>query len=328
MLSLHPEIEACAVTSRTHAGKAVSAVHSHLANVCNLHFESSLSPEKLQEYERSAVVLAMPSGQAVPAVEALLKEGLPDSTCIVDLSGDLRLRDPQEHARFYPEVEFAEDLRSRFVYGLTELNRQGIAQARFITNPGCLASAAILALWPLKGLELEGATIVDAKTGTSGAGREAQPAMHHPSRCADFTAYKALQHRHEPEILQALDSLISDAGSFMFVPHLIPVSRGIFVSAYVTLPAAASEEQIRERYARAYAGSPLIRFRAAPARLVDVVGTNFCDISFSVRGKQLVVMAALDNLGKGMVGAALQNLNLMFGLPETTGLLNASLGPA
>jgi|688.fasta_scaffold04615_15 N-acetyl-gamma-glutamyl-phosphate reductase len=328
MLSLHPEIEACSVTSRAHAGNPVSSVHSHLENVCGLSFESSVSLERLQEYERSAVVLAMPSGQAVSAAEGLLRDGLPNSACLVDLSGDLRLRNPEEHACFYPEVEFAKDLRSRFVYGLTELDRAAIAKARFITNPGCLASAAILALWPLKGLATTGQTIIDAKTGTSGAGREPQPSMHHPGRFGDFTAYKALQHRHEPEILQALGDTLLRENGFMFVPHLIPVSRGIFVSAYVTLAADTSVEAIRQRYEAAFEGSPLIRFRAAPPRLVDVVGTNFCDISFALRGKQLVVMAALDNLGKGMVGAALQNLNLMFGLPETTGLLHASVGPA
>lgn len=328
MLSLHPEIEACSVTSRAHAGKPVSSVHSHLQNVCDLSFEPAVSLERLQEYQRSAIILAMPSGQAVSAAEGLLKDGLPDTTALVDLSGDLRLRTPEEHAQFYPEVPFAPDLRSRFVYGLTELDRPGISKARFVTNPGCLASAAILALWPLKNLPISGPTIVDAKTGTSGAGREPQPSMHHPGRFSDFTAYKALQHRHEPEILQALGDALPRESGFMFVPHLIPVSRGIFVSAYVTLAADSSVDAIRQRYEAAYQDSPSIRFRAAPPRLVDVVGTNFCDISFALRGRQLVVMAALDNLGKGMVGAALQNLNLMFGLPESAGLLHASVGPA
>lgn len=328
MLSLHPEIEACSVTSRAHAGKPVSSVHSHLQNVCSLSFESALAMERLREYERSAIILAMPSGQAVSAAEGLLNDGLPDTTALVDLSGDLRLRNPEDHARFYPEVQFAPDLRSRFVYGLTELDRPGISKARFVTNPGCLASAAILALWPLKNLAISGPTIVDAKTGTSGAGREPQPSMHHPGRFSDFTAYKALQHRHEPEILQALGDALPRENGFMFVPHLIPVSRGIFVSAYVNLAADTSVEEIRQRYEAAYQDSPFIRFRAAPPRLVDVVGTNFCDISFALRGRQLVLMAALDNLGKGMVGAALQNLNLMFGLPESSGLLHASVGPA
>lgn len=328
MLSLHPEIEACAVTSRAHAGKPVDSVHSHLASVSSLSFEATVSPESLRQYERSAVILAMPSGQAVPALQGLLEAGLPETTSIVDLSGDLRLRNREEHARFYPEVEFAAEVRSRFEYGLSELNRENVKKGRFITNPGCLASAAILALWPLRGLELGGPTVVDAKTGTSGAGREPQASMHHPSRASDFTAYKALQHRHEPEILQAIGLPFAEASSFMFVPHLIPVSRGIFVSAYVTLKAETDVATIRTRFEQAYQGSPLIRFRQAPPRLVDVVGTNFCDISFAVRGKQLVVMSTLDNLGKGMVGAAIQNMNLMFGLPEATGLLAPALGPA
>ncbi len=327
MLSLHPDIEACAITSRAHAGKPVDSVHSHLTNISSLSFEPEVSFETLGRYERSVVVLAMPSGQAVPALRGLLGNGLPETTSIIDLSGDLRLRDPQQHSRFYPEVEFSDDIRSRFVYGLSELGRDEVKNARFISNPGCLASAATLALLPLKGLELSGTTVVDAKTGTSGAGREPQASMHHPGRAGDFTAYKALQHRHEPEIMQALGSSFAEIGHFMFVPHLIPVSRGIFVTAYVTLSAEADPAAIRSRYERAYGHSPLIRLRQGPPRLVDVVGTNFCDISFAARGKQLVVMSALDNLGKGMVGAAIQNMNLMFGLPEETGLLVPSLGP-
>jgi len=328
MLSFHPEIEVCSITSRSHAGKPISSIHSHLAGITSLAFESAPALEKLSAYKRSAIVLAMPTGQAVPAVTTLLNDGLPNSTSIVDLSGDLRLTDQATHERFYPEVAFSPEIRSRFTYGLTELARTEIASSRFIANPGCLSSAAILALAPLRGVDLVGPVIVDAKTGTSGAGREPQASMHHPSRSADFTAYKALQHRHEPEILQALGDSFKAPGDLMFVPHLLPVSRGIFVSAYVTLANAADAQGLTERYKRLYADSPFVRFRSSPPRLVDVVGTNFCDISIAVRDKQAVVMATLDNLGKGMVGSAIQNLNLMFGLPENTGLLLPAIGPA
>ena len=306
----------------------MDSVHSHLRGTSSLLFEATPALDRLARYDRGVVVLAMPTGQAVPALTDLLKTGIPDSVGVIDLSGDLRLCDEQEHTAFYPEVAFSPEIRSRFVYGLSELARSEISQARFISNPGCLSSAAILALAPLVELVRGAQIVIDAKTGTSGAGREPQASMHHPSRFSDFTAYKTLQHRHEPEIAQALRLTKSEASQVMFVPHLLPVSRGIFVSAYVTLPQAIPSAELLARYQKFYADSPFIRFRSTPPRLVDVVGTNFCDVALTVRGQQAVVMSAIDNLGKGMVGAAIQNMNLMLGLPEASGLLLPALGPA
>lgn len=271
-------------------------------------------------------MLAMPSGLAVSTVEKLLAGDLPENTSLIDLSGDLRLTDQAQHERFYAEVPFAAAIRSRFVYGLPEVTKTPDT-ARFITNPGCLATGAIMALAPLRAFKLDKTVIVDAKTGTSGAGREPQAAMHHPSRCPDFTAYKVLAHRHEPEILQALGEPFSKEHSMMFVPHLIPTSRGIFVTAYATLKNPESEATVRDAFASSYQDSPFVRLRSTPPRLVDVVGTNFCDISVTVRDEQVCVMAALDNLGKGMAGQAIQNLNIIFGLPQGRGLAYASLGP-
>lgn len=326
LLSLHPSIEVCGVSSRSHIGKPVTSIHSHLSGICNLPFEEAPSLSALRSYEKSAVILAMPSGLAIPTVERLLAEGLPESTSIVDLSGDLRLTDQKQHEQFYPEVSFSPEIRSQFTYALPEVTRFP-ATTRFITNPGCLATAAIMALAPLRDLELERNVVVDAKTGTSGAGREPQASMHHPSRCPDFTAYKVLAHRHEPEILQALGEKFSQEHSMMFVPHLIPTSRGEFITAYATLKKPVSDAQVREKFVTSYGDSPFVRLRATPPRLVDVVGTNFCDIFFSVRGNQVCVMSSIDNLGKGMAGQAIQNLNIMFGLPQETGLLIAALGP-
>lgn len=326
LLSYHPDIEVCGVSSRSHVGKPVASVHSHLAGVCDLAFDESPSLSLLKQYDRSAVILAMPSGLAVPTLEKLLAEGLPDSTSVIDLSGDLRLTNKDLHEKFYPEVTFSPEIRSRFTYGLPEVSHPA-ATARFITNPGCLATAAIMALAPLRGFDLERTVIVDAKTGTSGAGREPQASMHHPSRCLDFTAYKVLAHRHEPEILQALGETFSRKHSMMFVPHLIPTSRGEFITAYATLKKAESEATIKEAFAGFYKDSPFVRLRPTPPRLVDVVGTNFCDISVVVRNDQVCVMSCIDNLGKGMAGQAIQNLNVLFDLPQGRGLLHASLGP-
>lgn len=327
ILSMHPDIEVCSVTSRSHAGNPVSSIHSHLKGTTSLNFDKAPQLTTLKHYERSVLVLAMPTGLAVSAIETALAQGLSENTSVIDLSGDLRLRDAAQHQQFYPEVEFSAELRAGFTYGLTELSRREISQARFITNPGCLASAAILALAPLVSKPLTGQVVVDAKTGTSGAGRELQASMHHPSRTADFTAYKTLQHRHEPEILQALGPSFNPGGSFIFSPHLLPVSRGIFVSAYLSLTESCSAEALTQHYHNFYADSPFIRLRDTPPRLADVVGTNFCDIAVTVRGNQVVIMSAIDNLGKGMAGQAIQNMNLLFGLPEKTGLMTLALGP-
>jgi N-acetyl-gamma-glutamyl-phosphate reductase len=327
MLLGHPDIEVATVTSRSHAGKPVSTVHSHLAGLSTLTFEASLPHSWYGAYEGSAVICAMPSGHAAQTISDLLSPPLSSTMRIIDLSGDFRLTDPAQHEAYYPEAPFAPDIRSHVCYGLSELQRDAIRKARLITNPGCLATAAILSLAPLASYQFEGSVVIDAKTGTSGAGREPQASMHHPSRAHDFTAYKALQHRHEPEILQTLGTTFSKSNRLMFIPHLIPTTRGIFVSTYGTLTNVVSEEELYQRYQSLYKDSPFIRFRQSPPRLIDVVGTNFCDIHIRVRGAQVAVMATLDNLGKGMVGQCIQNLNLMWDLPEDTGLLLPSLGP-
>lgn len=327
MLATHPAIEVCGIVSRSHGGKPVSSVHTHLAGMVSILFDESINLSKLRSKQRRAVVLAMPPGQASPTIQSLLSLGLDEHTTVIDLSGDFRLRDEGTHAEFYAEVPLARDLRQLFTYGLPELGRTTIATSKFITNPGCLATGAILALAPLGAMTDSGRVVIDAKTGTSGAGREPQASMHHPGRFSDFTAYKPLCHRHEPEIIQALGEQFRKSFEVMFVPHLIPVSRGIFVTAYISQHKELSKDFVESTYREFYRSSPFIRFRSAPPRLVDVVGTNFCDIFITTRNSQMVVMTALDNLGKGMAGQAIQNLNLIFGLPQEAGLLIPALGP-
>jgi N-acetyl-gamma-glutamyl-phosphate/LysW-gamma-L-alpha-aminoadipyl-6-phosphate reductase len=328
MLAPHPAIEVCGVVSRSHGGDPVASVHTHLAGIVGSHFDAAIDLSKLRDKRSRAVILAMPPGQASPTIQSLRSLGLDDHTKVIDLSGDFRLRNETSHAEFYAEVPWEPELRQRFTYGLPELDRTAISATQFITNPGCLATGAILALAPLREMTDSGNVVIDAKTGTSGAGREPQASMHHPGRFSDFTAYKPLSHRHEPEIVQALGERFEQNFGIMFVPHLIPVSRGIFVSAYVSQRKNLSKETVEGAYREFYRDSPFIRFRSAPPRLVDVVGTNFCDIFIATRASQIVVMTALDNLGKGMAGQAIQNLNLALALPEETGLLVPALGPA
>jgi N-acetyl-gamma-glutamyl-phosphate/LysW-gamma-L-alpha-aminoadipyl-6-phosphate reductase len=327
MLRAHPEIEVAAITSRTHAGQPVSSVHTHLQGLSALSFQEALPLSWHVGYEGSALVCAMPSGKAAETISRVCGASRSAEMRVIDLSGDFRLTDPEQHKVYYAEAPLAPEIRSQCCYGLSELQREEIRKARIVTNPGCLATAAILSLAPLASRQFEGSVVIDAKTGTSGAGREPQASMHHPSRAHDFTAYKALQHRHEPEILQALGSSFSKSNQIIFIPHLIPTVRGIFVTAYGTTRDVVSENDVYTTFRSFYEGSPFIRFRTSPPRLIDVVGTNFCDIHIRVRGTQIVVMATLDNLGKGMVGQCIQNLNLMWGLPEETGLLLSSLGP-
>jgi N-acetyl-gamma-glutamyl-phosphate reductase len=270
----------------------------------------------------------MPPGQAAAAIQAAQAQGLPETIKIIDLSGDFRLKHQLDHTTYYPEVPLAPEIRNSCVYALPEVvGHTAIAKARYLTNPGCLSTTAIIGLAPLRDVSLSGTVVVDAKTGTSGAGREPQPSMHHPARANDFTAYKVLEHRHEPEILQALGASFNGRDSFMFVPHLLPVSRGIEASCYFTCADAATAAKLPERYSEFYRASPFVRLRSRPPRLVDVVGTNFCDIQVVVRGAQVVVLVATDNLGKGMAGQCIQNLNIAFGLPQETGLLVPALGP-
>jgi N-acetyl-gamma-glutamyl-phosphate reductase common form len=326
-LSFHPEIEVAHVVSRSQAGAKISAVHSHLLGISDLTLCATVPDQWWTDYEAAAIVCSMPSGQAPDTITSYLKTAPEGALRCIDLSGDLRLRDAEAHTRYYPDVPFAADVRQKCVYGLSELARDAISQARYVANPGCLATATILALAPVRGVALSAPVVVDAKTGTSGAGREPQTSMHHPGRAHDFTAYKVLEHRHEPEILQCLGAEFTKQNQLMFVPHLIPVSRGIFVSCYLTCATEKDAVDLTKRYEDLYRSAIFVRLRQSPPRLVDVVGTNFCDLHLVRRGAQIVVMAATDNLGKGMAGQCIQNLNLMFGLPEDLGLRTPALGP-
>ncbi len=325
----HPAVQIIGVVSSSQAGEPVSSVHPHLQGFYpGLRFEKSVPWERFAQCKRRVLFLALPHGHSAPALRELQTQAYKD-TRVIDLSADFRLTDETAHRRTYPDVAFDAELRTTFTYGLTELNREQIRSAMRIANPGCLATACILAAQPLVSTfqsQILGSLIFDAKTGTSGAGRAPQDSMHHPQRHGNFEAYKVLAHRHEPEMRQALTLHGADALPTMFVPHLLPISRGIFATMYAQLRTTIKLEELRARYESTYKTSRFIRFRQGSPRLHDVVGTNFCDISVAVRDNQVVVLAALDNLGKGMASQAIQNMNVMFGLDETAGLLQPALG--
>lgn len=323
----HPHVEVVSAVSSSMPGQKVSDAHPHLLGFCDYNFDEKLDENSLLSYEKCFIFLALPHGKAASALSQI--KCVNDSKVkTIDLSGDFRLKDRAIHEKHYHGASFLEELRKNFVYGLTELFCEQIASARFISNPGCLATAAILSVAPLalKGKNIDGDIIFDAKTGSSGAGRTPQASMHHPKRTANCAAYKILEHRHEAEICQALGDSFDNQSRTFFVPHLLPTSRGIFITSYLKLNKDMSAADLLDCYRQYYQNAPFIRLVKGSPELQNVVGTNFCDISLVSRGRQVVAMAALDNLVKGMAGQAIQNMNIMSGLPEDLGLRKPALG--
>lgn len=333
LFTQHPHVRVVSVVSSSAVGEPVGKVHPHLRGFYDLRLAEALDWDALLDAEHAVVVAALPHGASSQAVAATLSAAESHAARsqrlkIIDLSGDLRLKDVKIHAAHYPEVAPVPELREQFEYGLPELAAERIRRARWVSNPGCLATAAILAGLPLAAESaLAGPVVVDAKTGSSGSGKQLKETTHHPTRHADFRAYKPLAHQHEPEILQTWGDPRGERIRLSFVPQSMDTTRGIFVTLHATLPRDMTPAELRERYRHFYRNAPFVRMVEDSPTLQDVVGSNFCDIAVAARGRQVIVMAALDNLVKGMSGAAIQNMNLMCGLPETTGLWFPSVRP-
>ncbi|HEY0079712.1 MAG TPA: N-acetyl-gamma-glutamyl-phosphate reductase [Pyrinomonadaceae bacterium] len=322
ILLFHPQAEVVLVTANEQAGKAVADVHRNLRGLTNLTFESA--PTEAEPLDNlDCLFLALPHGQALE-----IAPRLPKDLKVVDLSGDFRLREREAFEQHYGREHTAMELQSDFVYGLTETNREAIRRARLVSNPGCFATATLLALAPLvAGGLLSGRVVVDAKTGSSGSGAKAAANTHHPQRANSFYAYKPFTHQHVPEIEQELRRCGDWTSELVFMTHSLPVARGIFASVYVETRQELSEDEARRLFEQFYEGSFFVRLVKGSPDINWVKTTNFCDIGFAARGRQLVVFSALDNLVKGAAGQAVQNMNLMFGLEEKTGLMLAGSNP-
>lgn len=323
ILLFHPNAEVVLVTANEHADKAVGEVHRNLFGLTDLRFEKS--PEDLSALAGVDVAFfALPHGQALGLIPQL-----PESVKVVDLSGDFRINDAEVFKQFYKLEYGAADLQKQFVYGLTETNREQIKRANRIANPGCFATAALLALAPVvKSGLLMGKIIVDAKTGSSGSGAKADANTHHPQRANSFYAYKPFQHQHVPEIEQHLKEAGEFSNDLIFMTHSLPVSRGIFASVYLETTVNLTGEDLKNLYRLFYKDSFFVRLVETSPDINWVKTTNFCDIAaHSNANKQIVVFSAIDNLVKGAAGQAVQNMNLMFGLDERTGLIFAGSNP-
>lgn len=331
LLTQHPRVRVVAATSTSAPGEPLEKLHPHLRGFYSLRTSETLDIDRLLQAERAVIFSALPHGlSGAAAADALARlDAHPrgERGVVIDLSGDLRLRDMTQHRRHYPGAAELPAARGSAIYGLPELLCGELAHARLIANPGCLATAAILAVAPLVDERFSGTVVIDAKTGSSGSGRALKETTHHPTRHADFRAYKPLAHQHEGEILQAWGDARSERIALSFVAQSMDTARGIFVTAHLTLAEAIEPPALRERYTNFYEGRPFVRIVEDSPTLQDVVGANFCDIAVTSRGKQVIAMAAIDNLVKGMAGTAIQNMNLCCGLPETTGLWAPALRP-
>jgi N-acetyl-gamma-glutamyl-phosphate reductase len=318
LLCRHPDVEIVCVTGRSEAGKRLGAVLPHLSQL-DLAIDREPS-------EADVVFSSLPHKTSAEAILPLLEKGAK----VIDLSADFRLKEPGEYPRWYDFSHPAPDLLQSAVYGLPELHRQQVADSTLVANPGCYPTSAILALAPAvkEGL-IQPDIIVDSKSGLSGAGRTLSLISHYAEVNESVSAYALQGHRHLPEIVQELEALRPGAQlSITFVPHLVPMTRGILSSCYASLidgRVPGTEEgiaQVRDLYRDFYRGEPFVKVVDAPPQTKHTWGTNLCLVypTIDLRTKRLVVISCLDNLVKGGSGQAVQNMNLVLGLPETTGL--------
>ncbi|MBI4481885.1 MAG: N-acetyl-gamma-glutamyl-phosphate reductase [Acidobacteria bacterium] len=313
LLLLHPAAEIRWVGAREHAGKPLAKVHPGLAHFTELVFCDGLPQGGLDDLD--VLFLALPNGQAMEVVPEI-----PDAIKVIDLSGDFRLRDPELFARYYERTHACFHLQKKFVYGLTEIARPAIRTAMRVSNPGCFATAVNLGLHPFASEGyLEGTVIADAKTGSSGAGAKPLSTTHHPRRANSFFAYKAFQHQHLPEILQCLENG-GRGWDLVFQVHSAPMVRGIFASLYLSFQEEMTDQKLEAIFKKYYGNEFFVRLVEGSPDVNWVKHTNFADIGWAAQGRHAVIFVAIDNLVKGAAGQAVQNMNLMFGLDERTGL--------
>ncbi|TMB44750.1 MAG: N-acetyl-gamma-glutamyl-phosphate reductase [Deltaproteobacteria bacterium] len=321
LLAQHPAVELAYLSSEQYRGRRASEVYPFLAGIVD---EALGAPEPAAAAAGDVVFTALPHGAAAPLARELLRRG----RRVIDLSPDFRLRDAAVYARWYGEHP-APELLPQAVYGLPELYRDQLRPARLVANPGCYPTAALLGLAPLARAGLLSApAVIDAKSGTTGAGRAAKVEQLFAEVNENFRPYAIAAHRHGPEIEQELRAA-GAAAPPLFVPHLLPVSRGILATMYVRVP--GGKPQLDSLFETAYAREPFVVLRGdgPPPELREVRGTNRCVLGWrwDEATGHAVVVSAIDNLGKGAAGQAVQCLNLLLGLPETTGLEAPALVP-
>ncbi len=321
ILVRHPEVSLQCLTTRQPDPPALSSLVSTLPKDSGL----KLTTFNFQEVVRTSdiVFLALPHTEAVEWGERFLKRG----KIVIDLSADFRLKDPALYKEWYHFEHKGKRLLKKAVYGLPEYYREAIRKTDLIANPGCYPTSIILGLGPLleKKLIETDAIIADSKSGVSGAGRKLAEATQFCEVDENFKAYKVTGHQHRPEIEQVLDEISGKRVGLTFVPHLLPIQRGILSTIYVKLKKGATEKKVLDAFREKYAKEPFVRILAKGSfpSIAQVTNTNFCDIGVwvDVKNKSAIIVSAIDNLLKGASGQAVQNMNIRLGLAEEMGLL-------
>jgi N-acetyl-gamma-glutamyl-phosphate reductase len=334
LLLRHPHIEITSLLATQDVGKRISDVYPHLRGFCDLTIENA--GEDTVGRDAEVVIFATPDGVGQSYARALLDRGLR----VIDYSGDFRFGSAEqydEYARRHPSVggrsHATPDLLSESVYGMPELNRERLRGARLVGNPGCFAVAMVLGLAPAaaQGLIEPRDIVVDGKTGISGAGKKPGAAYHFPAANENVAPYRIGNHQHPVETEMAVGALMESPIDLTFVPHLIPVTRGIICTIYTRLREPVPAAEVQAAFERYYQNEPFVRVLppGVSPGLSSVLGSNFCDISVTTLSDQrrLIIASSIDNLLKGQAGVALQNLNLMLGFPETIGLERVPIYP-
>jgi len=326
LLYQHPQVYLQSVTGRSLAGQRLGEVFPNLK-------KTRLTIETDIDKNIDIAFVAMPHKASVSIVPDLLKSGLR----VIDVSADFRLKDVSEYTRWYGFEHTSPELLDNAIYGLPELHRSDITSALLVANPGCYSTSAILAMAPaIKEGLINSDIIIDSKSGVSGAGRTLSLTNHYSEVNESVSAYALGGHRHQAEINQELGLLNTGSPlAITFVPHLVPMTRGILSSCYAKLKnnkqlqGSRVIDEIRKIYADYYKDSPFVEITENPPKTKHAMGSNFCLIypTVDIINGNLVVISCIDNLVKGGAGQAVQNMNLMFGLPETTGLETLAIYP-
>lgn len=317
ILLRHPQAKITALVSRRDDEPHLSAVHPSLVGRLDLSLEP-LSAEQLAE-RCDCVFGCLPHAASAEAIVELLKHDLR----VIDLSADYRLNSAAVYEQWYGHEHPDAARLGKVPYGLPELYRESIRNARLVANPGCYPTAAILALAPLLRANLidPSGIVIDSKSGVSGAGRTPKPNLHFPEANESVSAYGLGTHRHMPEIDQVLSDVGGGHVATLFTPHLMPMDRGILSTCYATPTVGIEAESVRACLRQAYADEPFVQFVESPPTTKQVAYTNHCHLYATIVRGRVVVVSVIDNLIKGASGAAVQNFNLMFGYDETTALV-------
>ena len=326
LLANHTKVKLSVLTSETYQNNSIADVFPSLNGIIDINLQS-LDSKALQSCD--VVFLALPHTAGMDLLPQLM-----ESDCkVIDLSADYRLKNPDDYLEWYSMTHTHPELLSQVVYGLPELNREKIKNAKGVANPGCYPTSVILALAPLlktDWIDFE-SIISDSKSGISGAGRKTTITTHFAEANEGLTPYSLANHRHTPEIEQELSNLAGKPIKISFSPHLIPMNRGMLSTIYINLTNKLNDEHLNEHYEKFYGNEFFVRIldKGKFAKTQSVSGSNFCDIGIKLdnRVNRLVLTSAIDNLIKGASGQAIQNMNIMLGFEEKTGLQSPAIFP-